>query len=314
VFEVLEAPTTPDPHPTPTRPFLTRFGSDRMSSDSSSTPELVFDQVRFQYGRASDLAIPSLSQPGSRAEPASADIDAKRGRWVLDQISLSVAKGELVGLVGESGAGKSTIALLAAGLCLPVHGRVMVAGRDTAAWSAEDLAQRAALITQDTHILHDTIRANLAYVRPGASDLDMLEACEAARLWAMIRSLPQGLDTVVGEKGYRLSGGERQRLAVARALLKQAELIVLDEPTSQLDTETEFLMKQATSELFARRAVLIVAHRLSTIADATRILVLHEGRIAEQGNHRELVSRPSGRYNTLYCIQSGTRAVLDAAV
>jgi ABC-type multidrug transport system fused ATPase/permease subunit len=209
----------------------------------------------------------------------------------------------MVAIVGASGAGKSTIAFLAAGLYHPASGEIYVGGKGLKHWPEHDLARRVALITQDTFVLHDTIRANLAYVRPEASEQAMRTACDAARLGGLLAALPKGLDTIVGERGYRLSGGERQRLAVARALLKEASLIVLDEPTSQLDAETELLIKQTTKELFSSKAVLTIAHRLSTIQDANRILVLHEGRFVEEGTHTELIVRPQGRYATLYKTQ-----------
>jgi ATP-binding cassette subfamily B protein len=222
---------------------------------------------------------------------------------VLDGVSFSVGRGELVAVVGASGAGKSTIALLAAGLYQPTAGRVQVDGCATPEWTETDLARRVALITQDTYVLHDTVRANLRYVNEGATDDELAAACEAAHLGALIASLPDGYDTLVGERGYRLSGGERQRLAVARALLKDADLIILDEPTSQLDAETELLIKQTTEKLFASKAVLTIAHRLSTIVDANRILVLSGGVIVEEGTHDALMGLPGGRYAALYRAQ-----------
>ena len=222
---------------------------------------------------------------------------------VLTGVSFAVARGEFVAVVGASGAGKSTIALLAAGLYQPTAGTVAVCGRSTADWSESELAGRVALITQDTHVLHDTIRVNLRYANPQATDAEIADACEAARLGQLIEKLPDGYDTIVGERGYRLSGGERQRLAIARALLKQAEIVVLDEPTSQLDAETERFIKEMTDRLFADQAVLTIAHRLSTIVDADRILVLHDGQIAEEGTHDQLMADPASRYASLYRTQ-----------
>jgi len=220
--------------------------------------------------------------------------------WILEGVSLTVARKETVAIVGASGAGKSTIALLAAGLYRPTSGTVELEGRSIDEWTEEELAERVALITQDTFVLHDTIRGNLRYVNGHATEADMAAACDAAHLGALIASLPDGYDTIVGERGYRLSGGERQRLAVARALLKDADLIVLDEPTSQLDAETEALIKETTRRLFVEKAVLTIAHRLSTIIDADRILVLHNGRIIEEGTHSTLMALPGGRYAALY--------------
>jgi ATP-binding cassette subfamily B protein len=214
-----------------------------------------------------------------------------------------VSAGEEVAIVGASGAGKSTIALLAAGLYHPTEGLVRVAGVSTGECTEADLARRVALITQDTYVLHDTVRNNLRYVNGEATDAQIADACEAAHLGPLIASMPDRYDTVVGERGYRLSGGERQRLAVARALLKHADLVILDEPTSQLDAETEVLIKATTKRLFADKAVLTIAHRLSTIVDANRILVLHDGRIVEEGTHESLMAVSGGRYANLYRTQ-----------
>jgi ATP-binding cassette subfamily B protein len=277
-----------------------------LNGSAARHPVLVFDDVRFRYRRFEELAISSLSEALPPSEPGPEPEAASNGRvlpWVLDGVSFSVGRGELVAVVGASGAGKSTIALLAAGLYQPTAGRVQVDGRATPEWAETDLARRVALITQDTYVLHDTVRANLRYVNEGATDEELAAACEAAHLGALIASLPDGYDTLVGERGYRLSGGERQRLAVARALLKDADLIILDEPTSQLDAETELLIKQTTEKLFASKAVLTIAHRLSTIVDANRILVLSGGVIVEEGTHDALMGLPGGRYAALYRAQ-----------
>ena len=271
---------------------------------AAQQPVLVFEDVHFRYRRFTDLAIGSLSEPLPSTD--STPEAAPNGRvmpWVLDGVSLSVSRGELVAVVGASGAGKSTIALLAAGLYQPTDGSVRVEGRTTATWTDAELAQRVALITQDTYVLHDTVRGNLRYVNEDATDDELAAACAAAHLGALIASLPDGYDTLVGERGYRLSGGERQRLAVARALLKDADLIIQDEPTSQLDAETELLIKQTTEKLFASKAVLTIAHRLSTIVDANRILVLSGGVIVEEGTHDVLMGLTGGRYAALYRAQ-----------
>ncbi|MBM4406822.1 MAG: ABC transporter ATP-binding protein [Chloroflexi bacterium] len=263
-------------------------------------PQLFFKNVSFQYRRPEDIAIVSLSQSGYTQAPTGGDAP---DRLILQDVSFSARNGETVAVVGASGAGKSTIAFLAAGLYRPTSGDILIGGKKQSDWTQEALARHVALITQDTFVLHDTIRANLAYVRPEAGEQEMKSACEAARLGPLLAALPKGLETIVGERGYRLSGGERQRLAVARALLKEASLIVLDEPTSQLDAETELLIKQTTKELFSSKAVLTIAHRLSTIVDAARILVLHDGRIIEEEMHKELIAKPQGRYALLYRTQ-----------
>ncbi len=294
VFEVLRA--------TKGRKDTARENSVPSAAEPIDTtlPELVFKGVSFQYKRPEEIAIVSLSQPGYTQTASSGDA---ADRWILQDVSFSVSKGEMVAVVGASGAGKSTIAFLAASLYHPTSGEIFACGKRTTSWQEHELARHVALITQDTFVLHDTIRANLAYVHPEASELEMKSACDAARLGPLLAALPKGLDTIVGERGYRLSGGERQRLAIARALLKKADLIVLDEPTSQLDAETELLIKQTTKELFSSKAVLTIAHRLSTIQDANRILVLQDGRFVEEGTHPDLIAKPHGRYATLYKTQ-----------
>ncbi len=301
VFEVLrssEATAIPQSNMTPVD------GRD-MNDDTKAASELVFEDVRFEYARPEEVAIASLSRPVSERAQDNVAIQTTQTRRILNGVFFTVSKGESVAIVGQSGAGKSTIALLASGLYNPTGGAITVGGRSTQAWRPNELAQRVALITQDTFVLHDSIKGNLAYVNGRASDEDMLQACQAARLGSLIAALPEGLDTIVGERGYRLSGGERQRLAIARALLKNAQLIILDEPTSQLDAETERLIKETTDELFADRAVLTIAHRLSTIRDADRILVLSDGRIVEEGTHEDLIGRSASHYHTLYMAQAG---------
>ncbi len=301
VFEVLrssEATAMPQSNMTPAD------GRD-MNDDTKAASELVFEDVRFEYARPEEVAIASLSRTVSERAQDNVAIQTTQTRRILNGVSFTVSKGESVAIVGQSGAGKSTIALLASGLYHPTGGAITVGGRSTQAWQPNELAQRVALITQDTFVLHDSIKGNLAYVDGRASDEDMLQACQAARLGSLIAALPEDLDTIVGERGYRLSGGERQRLAIARALLKNARLIILDEPTSQLDTETERLIKETTDELFADRAVLTIAHRLSTIRDADRILVLSDGRIVEEGTHEDLIGRSASHYRTLYMAQAG---------
>ncbi|WNV85796.1 ATP-binding cassette domain-containing protein [Umezawaea sp. Da 62-37] len=241
---------------------------------------------------------------GLTASPHRAPVEEsavrQEGHRVLRGVDLTIRAGETVAVVGESGAGKSTIAMLAAGLSAPTGGVVEVHGRDTREIALHDLARTVAFISQDTHVRHDSIAENLRYVRPSATDADVERACRAAQLHRLVESLPDGYDTVIGEKGHRFSGGERQRLSIARALLKDADLVLLDEPTSQLDAGTEDLLTASLAELFADKAVLLMAHRLRTVRDADRILVLSGGVIKENGTHDELLVVPGGQYASLY--------------
>ncbi|WP_157756720.1 ABC transporter ATP-binding protein [Plantactinospora sp. KBS50] len=229
-------------------------------------------------------------------------------RRILDGIDLTVHRGETVAIVGESGAGKSTIAMLASGLITPTRGEVLLRGRPTTTMRMTELARSVALITQETYVRHETIVENLRYVAADATDEEIVAACRAAQLHDLIASLPEGYQTVVGEKGYRFSGGERQRLSIARALLKRADLIILDEPTSQLDAQTEEQLNTALAELFADSAVLLMAHRLRTVRTADRILVLSDGVVRESGTHEELLAVAGGRYAALYRMQDDALA------
>jgi ATP-binding cassette subfamily B protein len=208
----------------------------------------------------------------------------------------------MTALVGPSGAGKTTLSLLVPRLYDVVEGAVRVDGHDVRDLTQTSLAAAIGMVSQDPHLFHDTIRANLRYARPDADDAELVEACQAARIHDLITSLPDGYDTIVGERGYRLSGGEKQRLALARVLLKSPAIVILDEATAHLDSETELLVQQALAEALAGRTSLVIAHRLSTIQAADQILVMDEGRIVERGTHTELVER-DGLYRELYLTQ-----------
>jgi ATP-binding cassette subfamily B protein len=194
----------------------------------------------------------------------------------------------MVALVGPSGAGKTTVTHLVARLYDVESGAVRVGGHDVRDVTLQSLEDVVGYVTQDAHMFHDTIRANLLYARPGASEADVWAALEAAQIAALVRSLPDGLDTVVGDRGYRLSGGERQRLAIARTLLAAPPILLLDEPTSNLDARNEVALRQAIDTVATRRTLLIVAHRLSTVVDADQIVVLDGGRVVAVGRHEEL--------------------------
>jgi ATP-binding cassette subfamily B protein len=209
---------------------------------------------------------------------------------VLMDIDLTVQPGELVALVGPSGAGKSTMAALVPRLYDVTGGSVRVDGHDVRDLTGESLRAAIGVVSQDPHLFHETIGENLRYAKPSASLAELVEACRAAQIYATIEALPDGFDTVVGERGYRMSGGEKQRLAIARLLLKDPAIIILDEATSSLDNENEAAVQAALDAALANRTALVIAHRLSTIRNADVICVIDEGRIVERGTHEELVA------------------------
>jgi ATP-binding cassette subfamily B protein len=255
-----------------------------------------FDHVWFRHPSAAVSSIPSLEE----VSPAT-DTDDESA-WILRDVSFTVAPGELVALVGPSGAGKTTSALLVPRIYDVSAGEVRVDGRDVRDYTLESLRGSVGMVMQDPHLFHDTIRANLRYARPDATDAELAEACTAARIHDMIASLPDGYDTLVGERGYRMSGGEKQRLAIARMLLKDPAVVILDEATSHLDSESELAIQQALAHALIGRTSLVIAHRLSTIVAADRILVLEHGRIIESGRHEDLL-RAGGLYTDLYHTQ-----------
>jgi ATP-binding cassette subfamily B protein len=218
---------------------------------------------------------------------------------VLDRVSASIKPGQTVALVGPSGAGKTTLAALIARLYDVDGGAVSIDGHDVRSVTSESLRSHIGVVSQDPHLFHDTIAANLRYARPGATDEELAAACRSAHIDELIESLPEGWNTVVGERGYRLSGGEKQRLAIARVLLKRPAIVVLDEATSHLDSENEALVQSALATALAGRTAVVIAHRLSTVTDADQILVLDRGRLVEQGRHLDLIAA-DGLYADLY--------------
>jgi ATP-binding cassette subfamily B protein len=227
---------------------------------------------------------------------------------VLHDISFRADPGALVALVGPSGAGKTTITNLVARLYDVSAGAVRIGGQDVRDVTLQSLHAAVGYVTQDAHLFHDTVRANLCYARPSATDDELLAALRAAQVWDLVASMPDGLDTVVGDRGYRLSGGERQRLAIARLLLKAPRIVILDEATAHLDSESEAALQRALDTALAGRTSLVIAHRLSTVRDADLILVLDDGRIVERGTHEELLDR-GGLYADLYRTQFRPAAV-----
>lgn len=266
--------------------------------------DVEFDAVSFRYPAASEVSLASLE---SVARP-----DNAPAHDVLHDISFHAAPGQTIALVGHSGAGKTTITNLAGRLYDVDSGAVRIGGVDVRDTSLASLYATVGVVTQDAHLFHDSIRANLAFARPDATDEELVEALRTAQLGHLISSLPGGLDTVVGDRGYRLSGGEKQRLAIARLLLKAPPIVVLDEATAHLDSESEAAVQKALKTALSGRTALVIAHRLATIREADRILVVSEGRIAEEGTHTELLAR-GGLYTELYRTQFAQQDDADEA-
>jgi len=257
---------------------------------------IAFDHVSFRHPAPIETSLPSL-------EADTALLDTSPSAWILHDVSFTVAPGELVALVGPSGAGKTTTALLVPRIHEVTEGRLTVDGRDVRDLTLESLRDTVGFVMQDPHLFHETIRENLRYARPDATDDQIIEACRAARIHDLIASLPDGYDTIVGERGYRLSGGEKQRVAIARVLLKDPAIVILDEATSHLDSESELAIQRALDAALRGRTSIVIAHRLSTIVQADRILVLEHGRIVEEGTHLDLLSA-GGLYADLYRTQA----------
>ena len=292
VFEVLDM-----------RPLIVERPGARAVPDGPVSIE--FDAVRFAYPPADRVSLASLEDVTA--------LDARPQGDVLHGVSFTVPAGRTVAVVGSTGAGKSTVASLVPRLYDVDGGAVRLAGADVRDLTFESLRATVGMVTQDGHLFHDTIRANLVYARPGAAEPELWDALRRARLAELVRSLPDGLDTVVGERGYRLSGGERQRLTIARLLLARPRVVLLDEATAHLDSESEAAVQEALGEALAGRTALVIAHRLSTVRAADLIVVLEHGRVVERGTHAELLAR-DGRYAHLHRTQfAGATEPLPAA-
>lgn len=282
VFEVLDLqPMVAEPHSPKSIP--------------SGTPSITFADVHFNYPRAEEISLASLESAAKKETVVSGEI--------LKGISFEVAPSSLTAIVGPSGAGKSTISALVARLYDVTSGSISINGTDIRDLSIDELRSRIGVVTQDSHMFHESIESNLRYAKHDATEAEMLAACDAAQIGKFVRSLPNGLDTVVGERGHRLSGGEKQRLAIARLLLKAPEVVILDEATAHLDSENEALVQQALQVALANRTSIVIAHRLSTVVSADQILVLENGLIVERGRHDELVAL-GGLYFELFQRQS----------
>jgi len=266
VFEVLDAPNpvadapdAVDPHPV--------------------QGHLALKGVSFRYPAANETSVASLETDTAPGEP---------GRIVLHDLDLEVGPGRMLAVVGPSGSGKSTLASLIPRLYDVTDGSITLDGRDLRSLRQDDLRARIGVVTQDPHLFHDTVGANLRYARPDATDAQLEDACRSARILDVVRALPDGFDTMVGERGYRMSGGEKQRLAIARLLLKDPAIVILDEATSHLDTENEAAVLDALAVVLSGRTSIVIAHRLSTVIEADEIVVLDDGRIVERGRHAQL--------------------------
>lgn len=257
---------------------------------------VVFEDVTFRYPKASEVSLASLESVARLTDSDSGE--------VLRGLSFQVEPGQIVALVGPSGAGKSTVTQLVSRLYDVTGGSVRVGGRDVRHVTQSSLRDAIGVVTQDAHLFHTTLRENLRYARPEADDDAIWEALRGAQIEALVRRLPEGLDTVVGDRGYRLSGGERQRLAIARLLLKAPEIVILDEATAHLDSESEALVQRALESALEGRTALVIAHRLATVRQADVILVLEDGKIVEQGRHETLLAK-GGTYASLYRTQFG---------
>jgi ATP-binding cassette subfamily B protein len=285
VFEVLDLPSSIQEKPGATD--LPR-----------SAARIEFDHVTFRYPRADEISLASLENI--------ARTESHETGLVLKDISFTAEPGQMIALVGPSGAGKTTITHLLARLYDVTSGAVLVGDRDVREVSLQSLEDVVGYVTQDAHMFHDTIRANLLYARPGSSDDDIWAALGAAQIRTLVESLPDHLDTVVGDRGYRLSGGERQRLAIARLLLKSPSIVVLDEATAHLDSESEVAVQRALDQALEGRTSLVIAHRLSTVRNADLILVVDDGRVVQSGTHTALLA-DGGLYADLYETQFSVR-------
>jgi ATP-binding cassette subfamily B protein len=296
VFEILDL-----------EPLITERPTAYPMTQTREAPGVEVDGAWFRYPEANQVSLASLESVALPAPERPSDA------WVLRDVTFQVPAGKLTALVGPSGAGKTTITHLVPRLYDPVRGMVRIGGHDVRDLTLESLRSVVGVVPQDAHLFHDTIRANLLYARPSATENELTEACQAARIWELISSLPEGLDTIAGDRGYRFSGGEKQRLALARLLVKAPSVVVLDEATAHLDSESEMAIQRALATALAGRTSLVIAHRLSTVRAADQILVVDGGQIVERGTHDELLAA-GGVYARLYLTQFAQQAALRSTL
>ena len=271
-----------------------RVGARELSPES---PTVEFKSVSFTYPRAEEISLASLESAAKPETVVSGE--------VLKDVSFTAAAGTMTALVGPSGAGKTTISALIPRLYDVSSGAIEIGGIDIRDLTLESLRRNIGVVMQDAHLFHETIASNLRYAKPDATDEEMEQACKDAQIWSLVSSLPNGFETMVGERGHRLSGGEKQRLAIARLLLKAPAIVILDEATAHLDSENEALVHEALRQALKGRTSLVIAHRLSTVMEADQILVLEKGSIVERGRHEELITK-KGLYSELFARQDLT--------
>ena len=264
---------------------------------NAAMPRIEFKDVSFRYPKADEISLASLE--------SAAKLETVDSGEILKGVSFIAEPGTLTALVGPSGAGKTTISALIPRLYDVTGGSIEIDGHDIRDVELESLRDCIGVVMQDAHLFHETIAENLRYAKEDATLEEMEAACRSAQIWTLIDSLPQGLETMVGERGHRLSGGEKQRLAIARLLLKSPAVVILDEATAHLDSENESLVQDALKQALKGRTSIVIAHRLSTVMEADQILVINNGIIAERGRHEELISR-GGLYSELFARQDLT--------
>jgi ATP-binding cassette subfamily B protein len=308
VFEVLDLPQEIQEPAQPVRVERieghVRFESVSFSYRTGEEQAIGLEEIR-RFSWSGSGALPPLE-----GERPKLDDEAEREiRWALRDVSFEIAPGQVAALVGPSGAGKTTITYLVPRLYDPTDGRVLLDGHDLRRFSVDVLSDHVGMVTQETYLFHDTLRSNLLYARPEASQAELEAACRAANIHDFIADLPDGYDTVVGERGYRLSGGEKQRVAIARVILKDPQVLILDEATSHLDSQSEALIQEAMQGVMRGRTSLVIAHRLSTVMGADKILVMDGGRLVEQGRHEDLLAL-GGLYANLHQTQFHPQSTL----
>jgi ATP-binding cassette subfamily B protein len=257
-----------------------------------------FEAVDFKYPTADEVSLASLE--------GVARLDSPSSQPILHDVSFSVDPGSMVAIVGPSGAGKTTIAGLVSRLYDPTGGHVRIGGIDLRDATIDSIRDTVGVVSQDAHLFHESLRANLLYARPDATDEDLVQVLRAAQIWDVVESLPEGMDTVVGDRGHRMSGGEKQRIAIARLLLKNPAVVVLDEATAHLDSASEAAVQTALGVALEGRTSIVIAHRLATIRAADEIIVVNDGRIVERGTHEQLLL-----VNGLYASLSRTQFAHD---